>query len=321
MVIFKDDFSGYSSISFLKHKSETAEHFKFFVLRLEKETHNSLNVLRSDNGGEYKGDDFQEWLKSKGIRHETSIPKTPQQNGVSERQNRTIIESARSMITATNQSRELWAEASNCAVYLRNRVIGKALPEMTPYEAWFGRKPNLSHLRMFGCSAYMHIPADERSKFSPKARKCVFVGYCETQKGFRLWDSVRRRIFVSRDVIFNEIIPELPHHFSSDYSAKLEPDTSVIRPLQPTAPSEEETAPGAIGVETTEQSTDNRPASTETDANADFLSSPTDDLGPRKRRPPVRWADESTTGIYAGIATDPDELVEPETYEEAIISP
>jgi hypothetical protein len=225
------------------------------------------------------------------------------------------------MITATNQSRELWAEASNCAVYLRNRVIGKALPEMTPYEAWFGRKPNLSHLRMFGCSAYMHIPADERSKFSPKARKCVFVGYCETQKGFRLWDSVRRRIFVSRDVIFNEIIPELPHHFSSDYSAKLEPDTSVIRPLQPTAPSEEETAPGAIGVETTEQSTDNRPASTETDANADSLSSPTDDLGPRKRRPPVRWADESTTGIYAGIATDPDELVEPETYEEAIISP
>ena len=137
MVIFKDDFSGYSSISFLKHKSETAEHFKFFVLRLEKETHNSLNVLRSDNGGEYKGDDYQEWLKSKGIRHETSIPKTPQQNGVSERQNRTIIESARSMITATNQSRELWAEASNCAVYLRNRVIGKALPEMTPYEAWF----------------------------------------------------------------------------------------------------------------------------------------------------------------------------------------
>ena len=117
---------------------------------------------------------------------------------------------------------------------------------------------------------------------------------------------------------FNEIIPELPHHFSSDYSEKEGPDTPVIRPLQPTVPSEEEeTAPGAIGVKTTEQSADNRPASTETDAN-DSLSPPTDDLGPRKRSAPVRWADESITGIYAGIATDPDELVEPQTYEEAI---
>lgn len=280
-----------------------------------------MNVLRTDNGGEYTGGDFQKWIKFKGIRHETSIPKTPQQNGVSERQNRTIIESARSMITATNQSRELWAEASNCAVYVRNRVIGKSLPEMTQYEAWFGRKPSLSHLRMFGCSAYMHIPADERSKFSPKARKCVFVGYCETQKGFRLWDSVRRRIFVSRDVIFKEAVPELPRHFSSDYSAKEEPCTPAVLPLQATVPpEEEETASDVSGVEITEQSTDSRPASKKTDA-IDSPSPSTNDLGPRKRRPPVRWADESTTGIYAGIAMDSDELVEPETYEEAIISP
>jgi hypothetical protein len=321
MVIFKDDFSGYCSIFFLKKKSETAEHFKFFVLRLEKETNSFVNVLRTDNGGEYTGGDFQKWIKSKGIRHETSIPKTPQQNGVSERQNRTIIESARSMITASNQSSELWAEASNCAVYLRNRVIGKSLPEMTPYEAWFGRKPNLSHLRMFGCPAYMHIPADERSKFSPKARKCVFVGYCETQKGFRLWDSVRRRIFVSRDVIFNEVIPDLTHQFSSDCAAKEEPCNPTVLPIQATAPPEdEETASDAIGVETTEQSTSNLTASKENDA-VDSSSPSTDDLGPRKRRPPVRWADESTTGIYAGIAVDLDELVEPETYEEAIISP
>jgi hypothetical protein len=179
-----------------------------------------VNVLITDNGGGYTVGNFQNWIKSKGIRHETSFPKTLQQNGVSERQNPTIIESARSMITATNQSRELWAEASNCALYLRDRLIGKYLPEMTPYEAWFGRKPNLSHLRMFGCSAYMHIPAHEWSKFSTRAQKCVFVGYCETQKEFRLWDLVRRKICVSRDVIFNEAVPKLSHHFSSDYAAK-----------------------------------------------------------------------------------------------------
>ncbi len=152
----------------------------------------------------------------------------------------------------------MYAEASNCAVYLRNRVIGKSLPEMTPYEAWFGKKkPNLSHLRMFGCSAYMHIIADERTAFCSKARKCVFVGYCETQKGFRLWDSVRRRIFVNRDVIFNVTVPDL-HHFSSfhvhDYSAKERPCTPVVFPLQATVPPEkEETASDVIGVETTEQ--------------------------------------------------------------------
>ena len=80
-------------------------------------------------------------------------------------------------------------------IWKKNRLIGKALPGMMPYEAWFGRKPNLSHLRMFGCSAYMHIPADERYKLCPKTRKCVFVGYCETQKGFRQRDSLLRRIF------------------------------------------------------------------------------------------------------------------------------
>jgi hypothetical protein len=87
MVIFKDDFSSYSSIFFLKQKSEAFEHFKYFVLRLEKETNNSVNIFRSDNGGEYTGREFEYWIKSKGIRHETSIPKIPQQNGVSERQN------------------------------------------------------------------------------------------------------------------------------------------------------------------------------------------------------------------------------------------
>ena len=85
MVIFKDDFSGYSSIFFLKQKSEAFEHFKYFVLRLEKETNDSVNIFRSDNGGEYTGKEFEHWIKSKGIRHETSISKTPQQNGVSER--------------------------------------------------------------------------------------------------------------------------------------------------------------------------------------------------------------------------------------------
>jgi hypothetical protein len=112
------------------------------------------------------------------------------------------------------------------------------------------KNPNLSHLRMFEFSAYMHIPADERTKFSSKARKCVFVGFCETQKGFRQWYSVRRRIFVSRDVIFNETVPEVLLHFNSDYSAKEGPCTPAVLPLQATVPpEEEERASDVIGVQ------------------------------------------------------------------------
>ena len=344
MVIFKDDFSGYSSIFFLKQKSEAFEHFKYFVLRLEKETNNSVNIFRSDNGGEYTGREFEYWIKSKGIRHETSIPKTPQQNGVSERQNRTIIESARSMLTATNQPRELWAEASNCAIYLRNRAIGKALPNKTPYEAWFGRKPNLSHLRMFGCTAYMHIPHDERAKFSPKARKCIFVGYCVYQKGFRLWDPVQRKFFVSRNVIFNEVIPVSPN--STDDGSQSGDGIDLCSPVEG-CPVEESSHiphiaqdPATVGadlcppVEKTPHIPDVLPLSTvlrtgdlkiTPEESLDPLVKPGDTsasvLGPRLRRPAVRWADESLTGIYAGLAVDPDELIEPLTYEDAISSP
>lgn len=203
---------------FLKPKPEVLELFKTFVNRLEIETSQKVNTLRSDNGGrgEYESKEFSLWMYRKGIRHETSMPKTPEQNGVAERQNRTIIESARCMLHSTGQplesSRELWTEATNCAVYLRNRVLGKALENKTPYEAWTGRKPNLSHIRIFGCTAFAHIPRDERSKFAPKAIKCILVGYCETQKVSRLWDPSNRRVRISRDVKFHEVIP--PRHHS-----------------------------------------------------------------------------------------------------------
>ena len=212
-VIFKDDYSGYSEVKFLKQKSEVPDLFKVFVNRLEVETGQRVNTLRSDNGGEYESNEFSQWLESKGIRHETSVAETPEQNGVAERQNRTVIESARCMLHSTGRPLEsvleLWAEATNCAVYLRNRVLAKALEGKTPYEAWTGRKPNLSHIRVFGCTAYAHIPHDERSKFAPNAIKCLFVGYCETQKGFRLWDPVGRRLRISRDVKFHEVIPSV----------------------------------------------------------------------------------------------------------------
>ena len=97
-----------------------------------------------------------------------------------------------------------WAEALSTAVYLRNRSPTKAVESMTPFEAWVGEKPNVGHLRTFGCVAYAHVAKDERKKLDSKARKCIFLGYGAETKGYRLYDPKREKVFFSRDVVFNE---------------------------------------------------------------------------------------------------------------------
>ena len=99
---------------------------------------------------------------------------------------------------------KFWAEALSTAVYLRNRSSTKAVKSMTPFEAWTRKKPKVGHLRVFGCDAYAHIPKDERHKLDSKARKCIFLGYGEETKAYRLYDPKREKIIYSRDVQFNE---------------------------------------------------------------------------------------------------------------------
>ncbi len=147
---------------------------------------------------------FEKYLRDEGIRHEKTIPKTPQQNGVAERLNRTLVESARSMLLDANLSKQYWAEAVSMAVYLRNRCPTKAVEGKTPYEAWYGQKPKVDHLRVFGCDAFAHIPKDERGKFDTKTRKCILLGYGKETKAYRLYDISQKKILYSRDVQFNE---------------------------------------------------------------------------------------------------------------------
>ena len=133
-----------------------------------------------------------------------TVPYTPEQNGVAERANRTIVEAARSMLYAREMNLEYWAEAVSTAVYLKNRNPTKALKDTTPEQEWSGEKPSVAHLRSFGCKAYAHIPVQRRSKLDSKTLECVFTGYCTDTKGYRLFDIVKRQVIVSRDVIFDE---------------------------------------------------------------------------------------------------------------------
>ena len=151
--------------------------FQEWKAMVEKSSGHQVKTLRSDNGGEYLSDEFQAYLKKEGIEHELTVPRTPEQNGVAERMNRTLVEAVRSMLTGAHLPPQFWAEALATAVYLRNRSLTKSLKNLTPFEAWTGRKPSVNHLKVFSCIAYAHIAKEEIKKLDVKAKKCILLGY------------------------------------------------------------------------------------------------------------------------------------------------
>ena len=226
-VIFIDDRSRYTWVYFIRRKSDIFEYFKEFRTMVEKQTGKYIKILRSDQGGEYKSKAFNTYCKSNGIQQQFTVPHTPQQNGVAERWNRTLVESARSMLQGKNISNGFWAEAINTAVYLKNRCPTKQLVFQTPFEVLHGYKPDVSHFRGFGCTAFAHIPKDNRRKLDAKSIKCVFIGYYADQKAYKLLDPSSHKLFASRDVLFHEQADKSntkndAWHISNDAHVKLD---------------------------------------------------------------------------------------------------
>ena len=117
---------------------------------------------------------------------------------------KTLVEAVRSVLVDARLPHRFWAEALSTAVYLRNRSPTTAVEGKTPFEAWTGQKPNVGHLRVFGCAAHAHVAKNELQKLDAKSRKCVLLGYGNERKGYRLYDPRRERVFYSRDVVFDE---------------------------------------------------------------------------------------------------------------------
>ena len=174
-VTFIDDFSHFIVVYMMKHKSEVFQKFKFFLSMGETLLGKRMLKSRSDNGGECTSDEYRSFLKERGIKKDETVPYSPQQNGLAERTNRTIMEKVRSMLYGSKLPFKFWAEAVSTAVYLQNRSPTNYLGDITPYEKWYQNKPNVGHLRVFGCVAYAHIPSAKRSKLDVKSRKCIFV--------------------------------------------------------------------------------------------------------------------------------------------------
>ena len=202
-VTFIDDYSRCVKVYFIRKKSEVLAKLKEFEAAATNEAGCKIGTLRTDNGGEYTSRELEDYLKKKGIKHETSVSYSPQQNGVAERMNRTLLESAREMVYHAGLSKEFWAEAINTAAFIRNRVVTVTTGQ-SPYERWYGKVPDMSQFRVFGCIAYAHIPEAERRKLDMKANKLRFLGYSDTQKGYRLFDVRNNKVIIKRDVIFNE---------------------------------------------------------------------------------------------------------------------
>ena len=202
-VTFIDDSSRKVWVYGLKTKDEVLGVFKNFHAMVERETGKKLKCVRSDNGGEYIGP-FEEYCKQYGIRHEQTVPKTPQQNGVAERMNRTIVERMRCMLSHAKLSRSYWGEALRTAVHVINRSPSKPLNGEVPEKMWSGKEATYDHLRVFGCRAFVHIPKDERTKLDDKARQCIFVGYADEKWGYKLIDPITMKVHRSRDVVFFE---------------------------------------------------------------------------------------------------------------------
>jgi transposase InsO family protein len=203
-VSFIDDYSHKTWIYFLKTKDEVFSKFKEFKALIENPSERKIKILRSDNGGEYTSKEFVNFCKDVGIKRELTTPYNPQQNGVVERKNKTILEAAKTMIHDQDLPMCLWAEAAMAVVYVQNRLSHSALGLKTPEEMFTRKKPEVSHLKIFGCPVFIHIPKEKRNKLDPSGKKGIFVGYCEVSKAFKIYIPGQNHIKISRDVTFDE---------------------------------------------------------------------------------------------------------------------
>jgi hypothetical protein len=256
-VSFIDDATRYTWTTPIAHKSDVLAAFKNFKSTAELQLGHRLKRLRTDNGGEYCNANMSYFLKSAGIIHERTAPNTPQQNGVAERSNRTLFESARSMLRQARLPNEYWAPAITAATYIRNRLPHKSLPDHgTPMEALLSIKPDVSNLRVFGCQALVHVPDQQRSKTDSKARNAVFIGYSEHTKDSYLFYNVEtKKIFASRTAVFmeNQFAPSIDNNYVQPSVVGIQPSASLRVPAEaPQAVAPPPTAPPSPAPSATE---------------------------------------------------------------------
>jgi hypothetical protein len=191
-------------IEFLTTKDEAFMCFKRVKALAETEKGSKLIAFWSDRGGEFNSLEFRVFYDEQGMKHFTTTPYTPQENGVVERHNRIVVEMARCLLKSKGVTRLFWGEAASTAVHILNRAPTRSLQGITPYEAWHNKKSKVDYLRTFGCVDHVKTVGPGVTKLTNRSTKVVFIGYEKGTKGYRLYDSVAKKLTISRDVIFEE---------------------------------------------------------------------------------------------------------------------
>lgn len=222
-------------IALLPSKDAAATTIKNIQAAAERKSGKKLLMLRIDRGGEFAATDFVNYCAQLGVRRQLTAPYTPQQNGVVERRNQTVVGTARSMLKAKSLPGVFWGEAVSTAVYLLNRSSCKAIGGRTPYELWNGRTPSVQHLRTFGCVAHTKVTTPHQKKLDDRSRRMIFVGYESGSKAYRVYDPSTRRVHISRDVVFDEAAawawsvanPSEPSDFTVEEQDHAEPSVII----------------------------------------------------------------------------------------------
>ncbi|KAD2393347.1 hypothetical protein E3N88_40324 [Mikania micrantha] len=237
-LVVVDDYSRFCWTFFLFSKDETSDKIIALITHLERQFSLPVKMIRSDNGTEFKNQVLDKFCISKGILRQYSAPRTPAQNGVVERKNRTLIEAARTMLADSGLPLSFWAEAVNTACYVLNRVHIVKRHNKTAYEILYKIKTLISFLKVFGCPCFILNTKDSLSKFAAKVDSGYFVGYSQTSKAYRAFNLRTKIIEESIDVKFNESTSTSSFPSAPDDLFDLE-SFSFIPPISSSSPSSE----------------------------------------------------------------------------------
>ena len=228
-----DDYSRRVWVYVLKHKDDTFKKFQEWKVLVENQTEKKVKKLRTDNGLEFCNHEFDKFCKENGIARHLTIPGTPQQNGLAERMNRTLLERVRCMLATSGMPKKFWGEAVSTAAYLINRCPSSAIQMKTPMEMWSGTKPEYEDLKVFGSLVYSHVSDD---KLDPRSQKCVMLGYTEGVKGYRLWRLQNPKVIVSRNVqcrenvLYKDVMESINRSVSKKDDLQFEVEPVLNRP-------------------------------------------------------------------------------------------
>lgn len=237
-ITFVDDHTRITWVYLIKHKSEVGKIVRTFVNLIKNQFNTTIKTLRTDNGVEYFDSTVNEFFIDNGIHHQTSCVYTPQQNGVAERKNRHLLKVARTIMFTMHVPGTYWGEAVLTATYLINRMPSRVINFLTPRQKLLELFPT-THLiselplKTFGCVAYVLIPSHQRGKLDRRSHRCIFLGYSGTQKGYKCYCPITRKVFVALDIHFDEqhsyYLPkdtsDLTHNKYNDYWNIIQIDT------------------------------------------------------------------------------------------------